>query len=346
MADYTHETLTKRLFPMEESSQEEIRKRIVSDYYRGMTISAIARYYKYHPQSIRRILRKYRIRHTCKRLEGSGRKPSLTKEQKKRIINKVKADPFCSLYDIQYDLNLDVSLVAIHKYLRKKGYRSKKTREVPKLFDDDPDKRLQWIPKVAHIPYRAIVFTDECHFWLGDKRGYAWTKEGEEIQEEVESFPQKVSLWGAICYWGKVSFHVFTQNLNGSRYRELLQKRLVPGLSFVARALAPYSFDEFFLQQDNSKIHCSTKVQNFIQEYGINQIEWPARSPDLNPIENLWGVLKKRVRKQAPKTLKELKKVVINEWNKFDDAKIRQFCASFPNRIKKLKEFDGKCIGY
>jgi hypothetical protein len=53
-------------------------------------------------------------------------------------------------------------------------------------------------------------------------------------------------------------------------------------------------------QQDNAKIHVSQSTIEFLMEYGIEYIDWPAHSPDLNPIEHIWKLLKSKIRKLLP----------------------------------------------
>ena len=59
-------------------------------------------------------------------------------------------------------------------------------------------------------------------------------------------------------------------------------------------------------QQDNGPKHKSRVVQNYLEEEGVNALPWSAYSPDLNPIENLWAMLKWECRNRTSKTMQEL----------------------------------------
>ncbi len=62
-------------------------------------------------------------------------------------------------------------------------------------------------------------------------------------------------------------------------------------------------------------------------------IQWPSMSPDLNPIEHLWGILKRQVEHHSPSSIQSLKEVILEEWKKIDLAKCRQLVNSMPRRL-------------
>ncbi len=62
-------------------------------------------------------------------------------------------------------------------------------------------------------------------------------------------------------------------------------------------------------------------------------IQWPSMSPDLNPIEHLWGILKRQVEHHSPSSIQSLKEVILEEWKKIDLAKCRQLVHSMPRRL-------------
>ncbi len=62
-------------------------------------------------------------------------------------------------------------------------------------------------------------------------------------------------------------------------------------------------------------------------------IQWPSMSPDLNPIEHLWGILKRQVEHHSPSSIQSLKEVILEEWKKIGLAKCRQLVHSMPRRL-------------
>ena len=78
----------------------------------------------------------------------------------------------------------------------------------------------------------------------------------------------------------------------------------------------------------------------------IDILTWPANSPDLNPIENLWGILKVKVARRCPKTKNELKSILIEKWKKITDEIRHNLVNSMPKRLEKLKQKNGMKIDH
>ncbi|GFU83910.1 transposable element Tcb2 transposase [Trichonephila clavipes] len=72
--------------------------------------------------------------------------------------------------------------------------------------------------------------------------------------------------------------------------------------------------DDFILMDDNSRPHRANLVEDSFFEEGIVRMEWPACSPDMNPIEHVWDALGRRVasRQPPPQTLQELERALLN----------------------------------
>src|SRR5690242_1790443 len=72
---------------------------------------------------------------------------------------------------------------------------------------------------------------------------------------------------------------------------------------------------ELALQQDNDPKHTSRVAKEFIAENSIHLIDWPSNSPDINPIENMWQIMKNNVEKRMPRNTDELMRFMIEEWD-------------------------------
>ena len=97
--------------------------------------------------------------------------------------------------------------------------------------------------------------------------------------------------------------------------------------------------------QDGATCHTSNATQEFMEnDCKLNfwkKDEWPARSPDLNPIENQWAILSVNVMKRYPKNEEELKRYLKQEWAKIGTDTLRKFAMSLPNRIAKVLANNG-----
>lgn len=325
--------IPKNLLSSSSSDQEEIRKLIVIDYKRGVKLKDIAVTYGYHYDSVTRIIREYNRRKTIKRKPGSGRTYDLKNHQKANIINAIRRNPFLTCGDLQIKYAPCISVERIRQYLKEKNFTWKKPRKIPKLSPNDKDDRFFWSIKYYYLPFWKVVWTDECAFWIQDRKGSCWIRKGEEYELETMLHPLKVNVWIAIAIRGVVAIHVFEQQFNSSHYLEILQKRLLPGVYNYSKLWHPGFKEDWLLQQDNLSVHVCEKIDKFLNYAEIKKLEWPVRSPDLNPVENLWAKLKSSVRKRDPQTKKQLKLYIYEEVNKISQSYFLDLVSSVGDRI-------------
>lgn len=156
--------------------------------------------------------------------------------------------------------------------------------------------------------------------------------------EYVTSFNHhgdKVNLMGFITANGVGELILFEDNMTGEMQKKLLQQGLLP----TARAHLdnqPWKF----LHDNDKKFH-SHVVQDWLFENGVTCLDFPPYSPDLNPIENLWADLKRRVQKRRAKTMEELKRVIMEEWRATPTAYCRSLLASMRSRCQKVIDNHG-----
>ena len=105
------------------------------------------------------------------------------------------------------------------------------------------------------------------------------------------------------------------------------------------------------MQYDNAKAHVSPKTQEWLRKNGIETLEqwlglrWPARSPDLSPIETLWAIVKRNVeRKHHPLTQSELVRAWTVEWAAVPQTTIDSLVRSFSDRLQRCKDAGGRTI--
>ncbi|GFW69814.1 transposable element Tcb2 transposase [Trichonephila clavipes] len=89
-------------------------------------------------------------------------------------------------------------------------------------------------------------------------------------------------------------------------------------------------------------------VEVFLFEEGIVRMEWPACSPDMNPIEHVWDTLGRRVagRQPPPQTLQELERALLEEWVRIPQLVINSLIDSMPQRCSTLLAVRGNRTPY
>ena len=101
------------------------------------------------------------------------------------------------------------------------------------------------------------------------------------------------------------------------------------------------------LLQDGARIHTSKATKAHLAKRGVRCVEnWPARSPDLNPIENLWAILQRKVAARGPADEAQLVKFVQAEWDKIPQRTVDRLVLSFHGRLQKVVKAKGGHIAH
>jgi hypothetical protein len=207
------------------------------------------------------------------------------------------------------------------------------------------DRRLAFVQRYRHANHRNWLFTDEKTFHLfgQPKNEFIW----ERLRTNVGSRPTvkhspKLHVWGGVSYYGRTQLYIFEENLTADLYIQILETRLPEDI--------PHIFTrQWTFQQDGDPKHTSNRVQKWLSEHVprfIHKNEWPANSPDLNVIENLWSILQDRVYAREPRTLAQLRQIIEEEWNNIDPGTLRNLVNSVPRRFDAVQLNHGGSTGY
>ncbi len=149
-------------------------------------------------------------------------------------------------------------------------------------------------------------------------------------------------VWGGICLDGRTDLVVIDGGaLTALRYRDEV---LEPVVGPFAGALG----QDFVLMHDNARPHTARVVQAYLEQEGINVMEWPARSPCLNQIAHLWDILQRRVlgRQNPPATVQALTAALREEWNGINQVSVRRLIRSMPRRCRECIQSHGGHTSY
>ncbi len=107
-----------------------------------------------------------------------------------------------------------------------------------------------------------------------------------------------------------------------------------------------YGDTDFVFQQDLAPAHTAKGTKSWFNDHGVTVLDWPANSPDLNPRENLWGIVKRKMRDTRPNNADELKATVKETWASIPPQQCHKLITSMPRRIEAVIKAKGAPTKY
>jgi transposase len=250
--------------------------------------------------------------------------------------------------DAVHELQLECSARTVRRRWDEVGLLGRVQQEEHAYSDETLRRRISFAEgysRWTEDDWARVLFSDETHFYLGHHgREYVQRPVGAALDPKytlkTERLEGKVSLWGCICARGLGHAELYVDSLNARQYQNIL------ALNLVSSAHQFWPTGSWWFQQDNWSVHTAGTSQAWFHNHGVDLIEWPAWSPDLNPIENLWSDLKRRVYAHHARTMEELEHWIGIEWQATDLSFISHICRSMPKRLQLLLENNGHKISY
>lgn len=296
--------------------------------------------------TVRDAIRRFRETGSYTRRPGQGRHRCTSARDDRFIVSNVLRNRFSTATEVRTRLfevrNVSVSERTIRRRLAERNLRAFRPARAPQLLPQHRRARLAFAREYADWTmeeWKNVLFSDESRISLRgpDGRQRVYRRQNERfapcaIIETVGYQGGSIMVWGGITYEARTDLVVFDRgSVNAQRYvEEVLQDHVVP--------FAPFIGENFRLMHDNARCHTARSVTQYLDEVGIQVLPWPARSPDLNPIEHIWDNLKRRVRARvpAPTTLGELKTAAVEEWHNIPQSDIQDIMDGLPNRLQEV----------
>ncbi|GFU54209.1 transposable element Tcb1 transposase [Trichonephila clavipes] len=262
-----------------------MRGRIIGKIEEGRKITDVAREFDIAHSVVSRLWKSFKTTGMCSRWHGVGRVRSTTPAEDRYIILSAKRN-------------------------RRTTAQQHRTARLQWWLEHHNWTEQDWV---------CVLFSDESRFSLASdcRCQLIWRESGtayrpENIQEKDRIPTCSIMVWAGIMINGHTRLHVVPNGtMMGQRYTDEV---LLPHVRLFRGAAG----DKYVFMDDNATCHRTFAVQDCLDSEGIQRLVWPARSPDLNPIENVWDVLGRQVacRNYPPTNKNTLIRALTEEWDK------------------------------
>ena len=326
------------------------RGRALAWIQEGISLREIGRRLQVSHSVIQRLRDRWQATGTVREARRPGRPRTTTRQHDRYVVLSCLRDRTATARALQRDLsatsNITVSDQTIRNRLREAGLRSRCAVVRPPLTPGHRVRRRHFATvhrAWTRNQWARVLFTDESRFTLrfNDGRIRVWRRPGERyadatVREHDQHSGGSVMVWCWFSLHHRTPLHIVNGRLTGVAYRDTILRPLVlPALQAVGNGA--------LFQDDNAPCHRAAVVNTFLQQQGVVRMDWPARSPDMNPIEHLWDVLGRRVRAQNPPaaTLQDLGQLLQQEWQAIPQATLQHLVQSMRRRCNACFNANG-----
>lgn len=188
---------------------------------------------------------------------------------------------------------------------------------------------------------------DEAYFNLWKATRKVWVSREEEEETNLPyltNSQEKISIGMAVAIApGRKSALAFLpKNWEANKLIQLWNETLLPSLTWKR---GPRNYNELML--DNDGRHQQRIWHEYMKEKVLRPIKpWPAHSPDLNPVENVFAWMKRFVQKQMPTTELALRQAIIDAWDAVPLEMTTKVFDDMPRRVLQVIRLEGKMTGH
>ncbi len=294
-------------------------------------------------------------------IENLGEKPVIKKAKfDASVMVKLKKlareNPKMALRDFPAELTKDFpeklipSKSTIQRTLNDSGFKIVSLKKKTMIFPRNQLKRLEFCREMSNYGpafWDTVIWSDETTVRqlpqgkdLSIRVHNSELDKLESINPQIHSGGFSVMFWGCFSKLGLGPLVEVEGTMTAKNYITLLKNTVLPELAAAGRPMV--------FMQDNAPCHKAHAVMDFLEEKNIDILDWPPQSPDMNPIENLWAIIKSRRQKKygIPKTKRELVDQIFDIWDNIEEKIVANLANSANKRVNEVLKLKGKVSKY
>jgi transposase len=328
---------------------EDKRIQINALRHSGCILTDIARKTKVNIETVKSVLRKWKLHRTIKDLPKTGRPSKLDDRTSRRLARMVQSGEVSTASELT---EAAVSNGIVHisartacRVLHKEGLQAMHMVNRPLLTRAHKRRRLEFAS--VHRDWTAddwkqVIFSDETVITArpSDSHKLRWTKHTHGLNPRlvvptVRGGGPAIMTWGCISTYGFHDFILLEGMMDAAGYVTVLKDNLIP----VIREY--FKRHPCIFQQDGASVHTAHEVTEFFIAHNMQVLDWPPHSPDLNIIEHVWHYLKEEIRKRPVASCKKelwsnVVAVLDHMWSTEMTKRINDLYESLPTRMQTV----------
>ena len=268
----------------------------------------------------------------------------------RKLVRVSKNQPKLTALEVAKEAHVeDVSRWTVARRLSEAGLHARIAAKKPFVSKKNIKARLDFAK--THVgwtekDWKKVLWSDESKFNLINSDGIPYVRRPPNTRFDpkytigtVKHGGGNVMVWGCFSWSGVGPLRRVEGIMEQVQYRDILEKTMLP----FAKKKMPRGWT---FQHDNDPKHTAKSVKNFLSDKTVRVLEWPAQSPDLNPIENLWHKLQQGIRGKKFKKPDELFAALQTEWSQLPSDYMHKLVESMPRRCQAVIKSKGAPTKY
>lgn len=328
------------------------RAKIIAYLEDGVPVREVARLMNKNKNTIQKLKNRWEVFETIEKEKPPGRPRITTQEEDAALVNYLRDHPFEVARNAIERTHFSGSRPTAFRRIKESPLGNYVAAKKMILKEEHKQARVLFaINNTLRENWDKVVFSDEKNFqstFNGHVRVYR--PRGTRFQESYINNSERsgrfsVNIWAWISYQGLGVCWTMEERFNAVNYRNILENIMLPSV------LEHFPNRDFIFQQDNCPVHNAGIIREWFQQNNIETLLWPSKSPDFNIIENIWGLMTKRMYDSQfrPQNREALVAKIVETWEELTETTpnlITNLYSSIPTRLNDALGKNGAMTKY